>query len=146
MLQIALGDGGSGDAPLGNSLPTGEEKCYQRPMPITGKCFRRKVKCAERTMGHLNYLWVVWACLVTSVVAESLRPQGLQPARLLCPWDSPGQNTGVGCPTASRGSSQPRDQTGVSYISCIVGGFFNHWATLKMWPIDYNLHCEQECV
>ena len=23
--------------------------------------------------------------------------RGLQPARLLCPWDSPGQNTGVGC-------------------------------------------------
>ena len=27
----------------------------------------------------------------------TLRPRGLQPARLLCPWDSPGQNTGVGC-------------------------------------------------
>jgi len=24
-------------------------------------------------------------------------PYGLQPARLLCPWDSPGKNTGVGC-------------------------------------------------
>ena len=24
------------------------------------------------------------------------RPHGLQPARLLCPWDFPGQNTGVG--------------------------------------------------
>ena len=23
---------------------------------------------------------------------------GLQPTRLLCPWDSPGQRTGVGCP------------------------------------------------
>ena len=28
--------------------------------------------------------------------SDSLRPQGLQPARLLCPWDSPGKNTGVG--------------------------------------------------
>ena len=26
-----------------------------------------------------------------------LRPHGLQPSRLLCPWDSPGKNTGVGC-------------------------------------------------
>ena len=26
----------------------------------------------------------------------TLRPHGLQPARLLCPWDSPGKNTGVG--------------------------------------------------
>ena len=26
-----------------------------------------------------------------------LWPYGLQPTRLLCPWDSPGKNTGVGC-------------------------------------------------
>ena len=32
-----------------------------------------------------------------SVMSDSLRPFGLQPARLLCPWDSPGKNTGVGC-------------------------------------------------
>ena len=27
----------------------------------------------------------------------SLWPHELQPTRLLCPWDSPGKNTGVGC-------------------------------------------------
>ena len=32
-----------------------------------------------------------------SVVSDSLRPHGLQPARFLCPWDFPGKNTGVGC-------------------------------------------------
>ena len=32
-----------------------------------------------------------------SVVSESLQPRGLQPTRLLCPWDSPGKNTGVRC-------------------------------------------------
>ena len=32
-----------------------------------------------------------------SVVSDSLRPHELQPTRLLCPWDSPGKNTGVGC-------------------------------------------------
>ena len=32
----------------------------------------------------------------TSVVSNSLHSHGLKPARLLCPWDSPGQNTGVG--------------------------------------------------
>ena len=26
-----------------------------------------------------------------------LRPYELQPARLLCPWNFPGKNTGVGC-------------------------------------------------
>ena len=35
-----------------------------------------------------------WSC---SVVSDSLRPHGLQPTRLLHPWDFPGKNTGVGC-------------------------------------------------
>ena len=30
-------------------------------------------------------------------VSDSLQPCGLGPGRLLCPWDSPGKNTGVGC-------------------------------------------------
>ena len=29
-------------------------------------------------------------------MSDSLQPHGLQPVRLLCPWDSPGKNTGVG--------------------------------------------------
>ena len=37
-------------------------------------------------------------CYVTSVVSDSVRPQGQQPTRLRHPWDSPGKNTGVGCP------------------------------------------------
>ena len=32
-----------------------------------------------------------------SVVPNSLQLHGLLPARLLCPWNSPGKNTGVGC-------------------------------------------------
>ena len=32
-----------------------------------------------------------------SVKSNSLQPHGLQPTRLLCPWDSPGKKTGVGC-------------------------------------------------
>ena len=30
-------------------------------------------------------------------VSDSVQPYGLQPTRLLCPWDSPGRNTGAGC-------------------------------------------------
>ena len=32
-----------------------------------------------------------------SVVSDSSRPNGLQPTRLLRPWDFPGKSTGVGC-------------------------------------------------
>ena len=43
------------------------------------------------------FVGYVCACQVTSVMSDSLQPHGLQPTRLLCPWDSPGKNTGVGC-------------------------------------------------
>ena len=62
----------------------------------------------------------------SSVVSDSLRPRGLN-----CLWNSPGQNTGVNKKTIrrervafpfSKGSSQPRNRTGVS---CIAGGLFD---------------------
>ena len=60
------------------------------------------------------------AAKLASVMSDSLQPLGPQPARLLCPWDSLGKDTGVGCPFPSSGeSSQPRDQT---HISCL-----RHW-------------------
>ena len=30
-------------------------------------------------------------------MSDSMQPCRRQPTRLLCPWDSPGKNTGVGC-------------------------------------------------
>ena len=35
--------------------------------------------------------------LSSSVMSDSFQYQGLQPASLLCPWDSLGKNIGVGC-------------------------------------------------
>ena len=32
-----------------------------------------------------------------SVVSDSLRLHGLEPTRLLCPWDPPGKNAEEGC-------------------------------------------------
>ena len=47
------------------------------------------------THGHRTgrLRWSV--CVSVSVVSNSLWPRGLQPPRLLCPWDSPAKNTGV---------------------------------------------------
>ena len=47
-----------------------------------------------------------------SVMSDSLR--------LYSPWNSPGQNTGVGSLSLLQGSSQPRDRT---QVSSIAGGF-----------------------
>ena len=35
-------------------------------------------------------------CVSHSIMSDSSRPHGLQLSRLLCPWDSPGKNNGVG--------------------------------------------------
>jgi len=45
------------------------------------------------------------ACQVASIVSYSLQPYGPWPTRFLCPWDSLGQNTGMGCLPFSRGIS-----------------------------------------
>ena len=46
----------------------------------------------KRIKNSYNSLMRVWL-----LVSDSVRPHKLQPARLLCPWDSPGKNTEVGC-------------------------------------------------
>ena len=61
-----------------------------------------------------------------SVVSDSLWPHGLEPTRLLCSWDSPSKNTGVGCHSLLQGISQPKDRT---HISCSAGRFFTVWVT-----------------
>ena len=46
------------------------------------------------------FLWAVSLLCVHAKLLQlgpTLQPYGLQPARLLCPWDFPRKNTGVGC-------------------------------------------------
>ena len=57
-------------------------------------------------------------------MSDSLRPHGLWPTRLLCPWNSLGKNTGV--PFPSPGDlPDPGIEPGIH----IAGGFFTIWAT-----------------
>ena len=65
-------------------------------------------------------------CLVTS---DSLRPRGLQPARLLCPWDSPGKNTGVGCHALLQGIFLTQGSN--LYLLCLGRQILYHSATGK---------------
>ena len=68
-----------------------------------------------------------WSCLKSLSHVQFCDPVD---CRLLCPWDSPGKNTGMDAIPFSRGSSQLRDQT---QVSCIAGGFFTIWATRGPW-------------
>ena len=54
-----------------------------------------------------------WSDLAAATAAD-------QSARVLCPLNSPGKNTRVGCHSFSRGYSRPRDWT---HILCIAGRF-----------------------
>ena len=50
-----------------------------------------------------------------SVVSDSSRPHGLQPTRLLRPWDFPGKSTGVGC-------------------HCLLElHYYNHWSYIELY-------------
>ena len=57
--------------------------------------------------------------VIHSVMSNSLQPHGL-PARLLCPWNFPGKNTGVVAILFPRESSWPR-------VSRTAGRFFTIW-------------------
>ena len=58
---------------------------------------------------HFFYHQLSVSC---SVVSDSLQHHGLQPVCLLCPWDSPGRNTGVGGQSLLQGIFSTRDWTG----------------------------------
>ena len=44
-----------------------------------------------------KYLLLLLLLLSRFSCVQSVRPHRQQPIRLLCPWDSPGKNTRVGC-------------------------------------------------
>ena len=101
-------------------------------------------KCWQeyRLTETLKY-WLPVCVFNRSVVSNSLRPHGLQPAKLLCPWDSPGKNTGVGCHFLLQGSSWPRDQTHVPFLGRRI---LHHWANREAQLISCCCSVAQSCL
>ena len=64
-----------------------------------------------------------------SVMSDSLWPHGLRPTSLLCAWDYSYKNTGVIAISSSGRSPWSKDQTCISYVSCIGRWIPCHWAT-----------------
>ena len=69
--------------------------------------------------------------LVTWLWPTLWRTHELYSTGHLCPWNSPGKNTGVIAIPLSRGSSLPRNWT---LVYCIVGKFFTVWAARAALP------------
>ena len=60
--------------------------------------------CCQITPVKMLSKVLEWVSDSPSLMSNYLRPHGLQPARLLCQWNSPGKNTGVGCHFLLQGS------------------------------------------
>ena len=57
-------------------------------------------------------------------MCSTLQSQGLQPARFLCTWDSPGKNTEVGYHFRLQGIFLAQRLDVCLHVSCIAGRFF----------------------
>jgi len=71
----------------------------------------------------LSHVWLLW-------------PSELQPARLLCPWDFPGKNTGAGFHFLLQ---EIFPMQGLNPGLLIAGRFFTDWATREALLEKYNL-------
>ena len=62
-----------------------------------GDSVNRHMYLRYKTMLFILFFFHFFVCVSCLVMPSSLQPCGLQLARLLCPWNSPGKSTGVGC-------------------------------------------------
>ena len=78
-------------------------------------------------------------CSVASVVPDSLPPCGLWPARLFCPWDSPGRNARVSSHALLQASFLTQGLS--SCLLRLLHGrqILYHWAT---WAAHVVTYCE----
>jgi len=68
--------------------------------------------------------------VITVKITQSC-PTPCNPTRHLCPWDFPGNSTGVDCHFLLQGTSLPKDRTWVSHI---VDRCLTVWATREVLP------------
>ena len=72
----------------------------------------------------MNAIWsLVPLCSVASVMSDSVWPHGLWSTRLLCPWNFPSKNTGVGCHFLLQGIFPTQESN--SHLLCLL-----HWQIL----------------
>ena len=79
-------------------------------------------------------------CMSVLVIQSwpTLQPHGLEPTRLLCLWDSPGKNAGMGCHALLQGIFP-------SQVSCIVGRCSTIWTTRETPNTYFSLQSVNIC-
>ena len=84
---------------------------------------------------EIKPLVIIVVAVLVAQLYLTLRPNGLYPTSLLCPWDSPGKNTGMGCHSLLQKIFPTQGSNPVSFIA---GKFFSHHVTCK-----YFLPCSR---
>ena len=107
------------------------------PLLMAGGFFTTSTSWEAQTLVCMH------ACSVAIVMSDSLWPNSPKPSRLLCPWDSPGENTGVGCPALLQGIF-PTQGLNLYLLQC--RWILYYWATgealtLVYFPLNI-LECE----
>ena len=96
---------GSSSPPDSGSQP--QKSCRWMPFSLISHIWPNKVKSSH------------------SVMSDSLQLHGLWPTRLLCPWDFPGESTGMGCHFLLQGIF-PTQGSNLSLQHC---RYFTIWVT-----------------
>ena len=82
--------------------------CTEEPGGLQSLGLQRvRHEAIQHTCKYVNQIprkYVLVRVCAHSVVPDSLQAHGLQPVRLLCPWNSPGTNTGVGSHSRLQGT------------------------------------------
>ena len=79
-------------------------------------------------------------------MSGSLQPHGLWPTRLLCPRDSPGKNTGVGCHFLLQRIFLTQGSNSALLVFCIAGRFLTTESLVKPIITCYCCSVAQLCL
>ena len=103
-------------------------------------CFPWKGPFRERVAAPFKMRLLLLLSHVTYV--DSVPPHDLQPARLLCPWDSLGKSTRVGCHALLQGVF-PTQRSNLHLLHCRQ--ILYHWATRKahLYKLQRRTMCLQ---
>ena len=91
------------------------------------KVLKKKIYTHTHTHKHVYIHIYFYICLLkerkkVKFTSNSFQPPGLQPSRLLSPWNSPGQNTGVGSHSHLWGGGLPHP--GIEPVAAASAGRF----------------------
>ena len=93
-------------------------------------------------------LLVIWCAQLPQSCLTLFDPMECKPARLLCPWDSPGKNTGMGChsllqgifPTQGLNPGLPHCRQIPYHLSHQGSPSVNQTDIQRICPVMFKLH------